>query len=521
MIGTPRHRGSPERGATIAEFALVAPILFFLLLIALDLGFMVLGNAVGSNAVRDGARVGILQFEDADTDGSTNNEAIKAAVRQRIVGLLKGTPVITVRCLDADTEATKDCDVDEIEFDRDLIEVELVWQHVALSPFVANATQTERVRMVINGLPDLDALPDPPPSVRFEPSDYTVNEPDGTVTLTVARVTGSGAFTVDYQTQAGSASTADFTSTSGTLSFAASDNSKAFTVPIVNDSLVESDEVFTVFLNNPTNGVIVLAPDAAVTIDSEDIAPPLSIQSARMSETGTPNGVVDIVTVTMSGTISSPGTWSATASPTGNNAVAVQSFSGNTLVLQLTGSTVNTADGAFAVSVSNICNTDGVCSSGSLDVEDRAGPVLISYGRGNGNGAPASGEVISFGFSEVIPTVPAGPYTVQLRNKVHPADSFNVLGILTGAVNTNSTEYLTGNPANQSADFAGTLAGVGTSTLQVTLGACTGSNNGCTSLGTAHPPGSVVAMTPNLGIRDAAGNVAAAAGTLFVPNPIF
>ncbi len=56
------------------------PVLFFLFLGFMELSLVIAGNSAGSNAARDGVRVGVLQYENADIDGSPNNLAIKAAV---------------------------------------------------------------------------------------------------------------------------------------------------------------------------------------------------------------------------------------------------------------------------------------------------------------------------------------------------------------------------------------------------------------------------------------------------------
>ena len=66
------------------------------------------------------------------------------------------------------------------------------------------------------------------------------------MTLTVERVSGTdGAVTVNYATANGTATAgADYTATSGTLSFADGQASRTISVPVLEDTLVEGSETF-------------------------------------------------------------------------------------------------------------------------------------------------------------------------------------------------------------------------------------------------------------------------------------
>lgn len=112
--------------------------------------------------------------------------------------------------------------------------------------------------------------------LRFELPNVTVNESGGPAFVNVIRTGGSvGALTVQYATSnltavAGS----DFTSASGTLTFAAGETFKQFTVTVRNDTNSECNELLLVRLFNPTGGggATVLCPDteATVTITDDD-----------------------------------------------------------------------------------------------------------------------------------------------------------------------------------------------------------------------------------------------------------
>ena len=89
--------------------------------------------------------------------------------------------------------------------------------------------------------------------MQFSTATYTVNENAGTATITVTRTGGSdGASRVNYATSNGTATAgSDYTAASGTLTFAAGETSKTFTMPIINDTAVENAETVTLTLSNP------------------------------------------------------------------------------------------------------------------------------------------------------------------------------------------------------------------------------------------------------------------------------
>ncbi len=93
--------------------------------------------------------------------------------------------------------------------------------------------------------------------------------------------------TVRYSTLAGTASAgSDYTSTSGTLTFTSGQTSKTVPVPIIDDTLDEADEGFTLVLSNAT---VTLADDSATgTITNDDPEPGLSVGDASAAENAGP-----------------------------------------------------------------------------------------------------------------------------------------------------------------------------------------------------------------------------------------
>ncbi|HEX8308136.1 MAG TPA: Calx-beta domain-containing protein, partial [Allosphingosinicella sp.] len=90
-------------------------------------------------------------------------------------------------------------------------------------------------------------------------------------TFTVARTGGSGAFTVDYATDPGTATSGtDYVATSGTLSFAAGENSKMVEVIVNGDTQGEFSETFAVLLSNPTGFAVIADPGGTGIIVNDD-----------------------------------------------------------------------------------------------------------------------------------------------------------------------------------------------------------------------------------------------------------
>ncbi len=108
-------------------------------------------------------------------------------------------------------------------------------------------------------------------SFQFSPTAYSVNENEGSVYLIITRTGGSdGRVTMGYATANGTASGADYTGITGTLTFEAGETSKSILARVVDDAVHESNETFSVTLSNVSSGTI-SAPTATVTIVDDDI----------------------------------------------------------------------------------------------------------------------------------------------------------------------------------------------------------------------------------------------------------
>jgi len=159
-------------------------------------------------------------------------------------------------------------------------------------------------------------------SLAFSNPSYTVNE-DGTLigtAITVTRSGGSnGEVSATINLSNGSATApADYNNSPITVTFANGDATpKIITIPIVNDTLVESTETINLTLTNPTGGAILGTQNTAVLgIVDDDIQLNFSTANYTVREDGT--AVTDII-ITRSGR--STGAVSATITFTDGTAI--------------------------------------------------------------------------------------------------------------------------------------------------------------------------------------------------------
>ncbi len=129
----------------------------------------------------------------------------------------------------------------------------------------------------------------PPPQagvIGFATGEFRIGEGEAQASITVIRREGSdGEVSVRYATslppfsEHAATPGEDYTATNGTLTFAAGETSKTFTVPILEDALVEGAEFILLSLSDPTGGAKI-NPDAskASLIISDNDQPPGQIQ---------------------------------------------------------------------------------------------------------------------------------------------------------------------------------------------------------------------------------------------------
>ncbi|MEY2469121.1 MAG: hypothetical protein QOF21_1819 [Actinomycetota bacterium] len=215
-----RFRGS--RGVVAVELAIIAPLLILFLVGSAQVGLVVIGNAVGSNAAREAVRVASIRYECADRypgsgkpltarctlNPSTDYNVIKAAVMAKLSGLVKtSTVTVIVKCRTGSaTGPVVTCDKGLVHPDDDVVEVTVGWKHIGATPFVGNGGHTAIARSVIAGRPDLASLvpePDPNPPVLVPPivasdvnTDGVIDRLQMTFDEDIQQTVATGAFTI-------------------------------------------------------------------------------------------------------------------------------------------------------------------------------------------------------------------------------------------------------------------------------------------------------------------------------------
>ncbi|MEC4983930.1 MAG: Calx-beta domain-containing protein, partial [Oscillatoria sp. PMC 1076.18] len=214
--------------------------------------------------------------------------------------------------------------------------------------------------------------------------DLTVNEDDGNVLFTVSLDTPSGKdISVDFTTVNGSAGNGDFTPTSGTVVIPAGQTSVNIPVTILNDSLDEPDETFTIELSDPSNANI--ADDTATgTILDDDGQPNLTIDNISVNED---DGVavftvssdaasgqeitVDFTTVTGTAT-------EADFTENSGTVTIAPGETSTTITIEITDDNLDEADETFTVALTAPSNANIVDDTGTATILDDDGkPNLV------------------------------------------------------------------------------------------------------------------------------------------------
>ncbi len=145
--------------------------------------------------------------------------------------------------------------------------------------------------------------------LAFSAAGYTVGEAGPVANVVVSRTSGAASnVTVQFATADILATSADYTTTTGVLTFVTGQTSKTIAIPVTQDALDETNETFRVSLSGATGGATVGAlSNTVVTITDDDAGGTLQLNAASYSVgeaggmlTGTVNrtlGVASNVTV--------------------------------------------------------------------------------------------------------------------------------------------------------------------------------------------------------------------------------
>ncbi|MDB9435378.1 Calx-beta domain-containing protein, partial [Dolichospermum lemmermannii CS-548] len=141
-------------------------------------------------------------------------------------------------------------------------------------------------------------------TIQFSNTAYSVNE-NGTAisAVTLTRTGGSdGAVSATINLTNGTATAgSDYNNTPITVNFADAEISKTVNIPIIDDSILESNETINLSLSNPTNGVSIGAQNSAVVnIIDNDFKPTLTVNitAEQINEGNTIQGTITRNTAT-------------------------------------------------------------------------------------------------------------------------------------------------------------------------------------------------------------------------------
>ena len=167
---------------------------------------------------------------------------------------------------------------------------------------------------------------------------------NATFTATLSAASGREV-TVDFASSNGTGTAgADYTASSGTLTFAAGETTKTFTVPVLADSVDEVNETATLTLSNASNATI-SDSIGTLTITDDDATPSLSINDVTTSDESAANA-----------------TFTATLSGASSRDVTVNYATSNDTLSFTAANIATSADGARGV---HIADMDG---DGDLDI---------------------------------------------------------------------------------------------------------------------------------------------------------
>ena len=239
---------------------------------------------------------------------------------------------------------------------------------------------------------------DAPPSIAA-PADFAVTEGDTGTTAANVNVTLSTAsglpVSVDFATADGTATTADadYVANSSTLTIAAGSTSGTITVLVNGDTVIESDETFTVTLSNATttSGTAPAITDAAttVTITNDDfLQPTVSIADATVAEdvgnatltvslSNTFNSAVTVVVDTSDGTATAPADYTAVVATTLTIAIGDTTA---TVQVPINDDTLDELNETFTATLSNATNgvISGTAGSATVTITDNDSTPSLS-----------------------------------------------------------------------------------------------------------------------------------------------
>lgn len=314
--------------------------------------------------------------------------------------------------------------------------------------------------------------------------------------------------TVNYSTAPGSATAArDFRAVSGTLRFAPGVTNLAINVPVIGETMSESNETFFVNLRGAVNANVVVAQGVGTILD-DDWLPALSIGDARAAELNAgaramvfrvrlsvPSGrAVTVDYATVDGTAAAGSDYAATNGtvtfPPGS---VVQSA--RVLVI---GNTISESNETFVVNLSNPVNATLADAQGVATIvdDDRVPAMSISDVTVTEGNTGATGAVFNVRLTKPSGRVVSVNYSTSNNTARAGVDFVAASGVVTfapGTTNQPVTISVLGDTVpEQSKSFFVNLTGATNATMADGRGVCTILDNDLVAATTLQPASSVV-----------------------------
>ena len=124
-----------QQGQGMVEFALVAPILFFMLFAVMEGGWLLFHNHQVSNAAREGARFAVVNGEESGNDLTT--EMVRERIEDRVTLFNPESINVTISCENPDGSGAVDepCSP-ELMAPEQRVRVEVDYTHETLVGFI-------------------------------------------------------------------------------------------------------------------------------------------------------------------------------------------------------------------------------------------------------------------------------------------------------------------------------------------------------------------------------------------------
>jgi peptidoglycan/xylan/chitin deacetylase (PgdA/CDA1 family) len=247
---------------------------------------------------------------------------------------------------------------------------------------------------------------DPPPLIQLSSSMYSGGEASGSIVVTATLSSPSGKMiTVDYASSDGIATAgSDYISTNGILTFVQGETSHTITIPILDDTIDEDNETFSISLSNPTNATLGSPTTATLTIIDDDSAPQIHLSISEYSG-GEASGSI-VVTATLSSPsgkmitvdyASSDGTATAGSDYISTNGILtfIHGETSHTFTIPILDDTIDEDNETFSISLSNPTNvTLGSPATATLTIIDDDSTPQIHLSSSEYSGGEASGSIV-------------------------------------------------------------------------------------------------------------------------------